>query len=115
MDELYERIVRTLEEHERTHERVDIGRKRRELLRDCYERFKDFEGDSPTLIGVRYNKKSLEIRIVSRRIDACGEAPAFLTLVGLSDLCTIKTCRGGFMIDLEFFLWRWKKKPDCTQ
>lgn len=112
MDKTLNRIIERLEEYERTHKRVDVGQKRRYLLRDCYERLKNFEEDS--LMGVSYDKKSLKIRIVSRQIDSCSQAPAFLILVGLSDICTIYTCRGGFIIDLEFNLWRWVKREDCS-
>ena len=65
-------------------------------------------------MGVCYDKKSLKIRIISRHIFSCSEAPAFLTLVGLSDICAIETCKGGFIINLEFNLWRWVKKETCS-
>lgn len=112
MDKTLDRIIERLEEHERTHKRVDIGRKRRQLLRDCYERLKYLEEES--LMGVHYDKKSLKIRIVSRQIITCSQAPAFLILIGLSDICTINTCRDGFIIDLEFNLWRWVERESCS-
>ncbi len=108
MNKSPERIIEALKKYRYTHEKVDIGQKRRRLLRKNYERLKAIEENSS--MGVQHNKASAKIRIVSRSLFSCSQAPAFLTLVGISDICAIDTCRGGFIIDLEFNLWMWKKR-----
>ncbi len=108
MDKTLRRIIERLEEHERTHKRVDVGKKRRRFIRESYESLKAIEHESQ--IGVRYDKKSVHIRIISQQIIACSEAPAFLVLVGLSDVCFIDKCRNGFIINLEFNLWQWVER-----
>ncbi|NBH71202.1 hypothetical protein D3Z51_03980 [Clostridiaceae bacterium] len=108
MDKTLRRIIERLEKHERTHKRVDIGRKRRLFIRDSYERLKAIE--SKASIGVRYSKSSVEIRIVSNELLSCSQAPALSNLIGLSDICSIRKCRRNIIVDIELFLWRWAKK-----
>lgn len=110
MDKTLKRIIERLQEHERTHKRVDIGRKRRLFIRDSYERLKAIEQEAS--IGVRYNKRSVKIRIISSDLNACGQAPALLNLIGISDFCFIRRCRRGIMVDIEIFLWRWVKREN---
>ena len=43
MDKTFERIIERLEEHERTHKRVDIGKERRRSIREHYQRLKAIE------------------------------------------------------------------------
>ena len=108
MDKTLKNIIKRLEEHEKNHMRVDIGKKKRQLIRDSYQRLKAIEDDAK--IGVQYDKKSAHIRIISQHIIACSEAPAFLILISLSDVCSINKCRNGFIINLEFNLWKWIKR-----
>ena len=112
MEHTFKHITEILKEYEHTHKKIDIGKKRRLLIKDCYQRLKILEENSS--IGVRYSKSSAKIRIVSRSLLSCSQAPALLTLIGFSDICTIKTCRSGFIIDLEFNLWKWVKREICS-
>ncbi len=109
MDKTFRHIMQTLKEHEATHDRIDIGQKRRRFIRECYQHLKALKKSS--LIGVRYkNRKSLTIRIVSKRLISCNEAPVLQNLIGIADVCFMEKCQWGFIIDLKFNLWRWVEK-----
>lgn len=112
MDKIFESIKRELKEFETQHIKVDIGKKRRQFIKYCYQNLK-MEEDS--LIGVHYDRKSVTIRIVSKGLISCSESPALLYLIGISDVVLISKCRYGFIIDIDFNLWRWKKKKEATK
>lgn len=97
MDKTFERIIERLEEHEAA------IKKRRQMIRDNYRQLKTYEKNFSRL-SVHCTKKSIMIRIVSRHIFSCNEKPAFLKLVGLSNVCVIKSHLYGFSIMLVFDL-----------
>ena len=105
---LLNRIMEEWNEFKSSHIKTNIDKKRRHFIKNCYQRLKLLEAKSA--IGVHYNKNSVIIRIVAKRLLSCREAPALLNLIGISDVCYITKCRNGFIIDLEFYLWQWKEK-----
>lgn len=110
MDKTFRCIIKRLEEYKKTHRRVDIGRKRRQFIRNSYERLKIIENKAS--IGVRYNKSYVKMRIVSPDLFSCSQVPTLSDLIGISDTFFIRKCRQGIMVDMEFKLWRWVEKTD---
>ena len=108
MDKTLKYLIEELIAFKSSHEQVSISRKEKRMIKDCYRRLKLLEDDS--LMGVHCNEKSVKIRIVSKKLIICHEVPALLNLINISDMCYIDRCKHGFIIDLEFNLWKWKAK-----
>lgn len=97
-----------MKEHGTTRIKVDIGRKRRRFIRECYQSLKTSE-EKPQM-GICKNRDSLTIRIISKQLTSYTESPALQNLIGISDICFIDSFRGKFLIELTFNLWRWANR-----